>query len=178
MITDLIRELVIYGKNNGLICEADEVYATNRLLELFDVMEYEENPEITESRAVCEILEDMMTYAHENGIMKEDTITAKDLFDTKIMGCITPPPSVVRAEFAKRYAESPKEATNYYYQFSQATNYIRKDRIAKDEKWVTDTEYGRHHDQSVQTGEGSARYREGRTGEEIRISGLPALQGE
>ena len=96
MITDLIRELVIYGKNNGLICEADEVYATNRLLELFDVMEYEENPEITESRAVCEILEDMMTYAHENGIMKEDTITAKDLFDTKIMGCITPPPSVVR----------------------------------------------------------------------------------
>ena len=74
MITDLIRELVIYGKNNGLICEADEVYATNRLLELFDVMEYEENPEITESRAVCEILEDMMTYAHENGIMKEDTI--------------------------------------------------------------------------------------------------------
>lgn len=142
MITDLIRELVIYGKNNGLICEADEVYATNRLLELFDVMEYEENPEITEPRAVCEILEDMMKYAHENDIMKEDTITAKDLFDTKIMGCITPPPSVVRAEFAKRYAESPKEATNYYYQFSQATNYIRKDRIAKDEKWVTDTEYG------------------------------------
>ena len=142
MITDLIRELVIYGKKNGLICEADEVYATNRLLELFDVMEYEENPEITESRAVCEILEDMMTYAHDNGIMKEDTITAKDLFDTKIMGCITPPPSVVRAEFAKRYAESPKEATEYYYQFSQATNYIRKDRIAKDEKWVTDTEYG------------------------------------
>ena len=72
MITDLIRELVIYGKNNGLICEADEVYATNRLLELFDVMEYEENPEITESRAICEILEDMMTYAHENGIMKEE----------------------------------------------------------------------------------------------------------
>lgn len=88
MITDLIRELVIYGKNNGLICEADEVYVTNRLLELFDVMEYEENPEITESRAVCEILEDMMTYAHENGIMKEDTITAKDLFDTKIMAVL------------------------------------------------------------------------------------------
>ena len=57
------------------------------------------------------------------------------------MGCITPPPSVVQAEFAKRI-RSRKEATNYYYQFSQATNYIRKDRIAKDEKWVTDTEYG------------------------------------
>ena len=78
MITDLIRELVIYGKNNGLICEADEVYATNRLLELFDVMEYEENPEITESRAVCEILEDMMTYAHENGIMKEGFVRYED----------------------------------------------------------------------------------------------------
>ena len=76
MITDLIRELVIYGKNNGLICEADEVYATNRLLELFDVMEYEENPEITESRAVCEILEDMMTYAHENGDRKSTRLNS------------------------------------------------------------------------------------------------------
>ena len=84
----------------------------------------------------------MMTYAFEKGIMKEDTITAKDLFDTKIMGCITPAPSIVRKKFKEKYDVSPKEATDFYYNFSQATNYIRKDRIAKDEKWVTDTEYG------------------------------------
>lgn len=75
-----------------------------------------------------------MKYAFENGIMKEDTITAKDLFDTKIMGCITPPPSIVRKEFKDKYAVSPKAATDFYYSFSQAANYIRKDRIARDEK--------------------------------------------
>lgn len=142
MITDLIRELVLYGIENGLIADADVVYTTNRLLELFSVMEYEENPEITTVRPLHKILEDMLAYAYEQQILKEDGITAKDLFDTKIMGCLTPPPSVVRAEFEKQYASSPKEATEYYYHFSQATNYIRKDRIAKDEKWVTNTEYG------------------------------------
>ena len=58
------------------------------------------------------------------------------------MGLITPPPSVVRAEFDKLYKESPKAATEYYYSFSKATNYIRTDRVAKDEKWVTSTEFG------------------------------------
>ena len=142
MITKYISELVLYGKENGLIEECDEIYVTNRLLELFDVMEYSEVDKVTSFRPVHEILEDMMTYAFEKGIMKEDTITAKDLFDTKIMGCITPAPSIVRKKFKEKYDVSPKEATDFYYNFSQATNYIRKDRIAKDEKWVTDTEYG------------------------------------
>lgn len=163
MITKYISELVLYGKANGLIEECDEIYVTNRLLELFDLMEYsvknensdtkdlsesqkceksEEKHEAASFRPVHEILEDMMKYAFENGIMKEDTITAKDLFDTKIMGCITPPPSIVRKEFKDKYAVSPKAATDFYYSFSQAANYIRKDRIARDEKWVTDTEYG------------------------------------
>mgnify|MGYP002265902296 FL=1 len=74
--------------------------------------------------------------------MEDDTITNRDLFDTKIMGMLTPAPSVVRKIFADKYAVSPKEATDYYYAFSKATNYIREDRIAKDEKWVTETEYG------------------------------------
>ena len=160
MITKYISELVSYGKANGLIEECDEIYVTNRLLELFDVMEYDvknensDTKDLSESqkcenseekhkaasfRPVHEILEDMVKYAFENGIMKEDTITAKDLFDTKIMGCITPPPSIVRKEFKDKYAVSPKAATDFYYSFSQAANYIRKDRIARDEKWVTDT---------------------------------------
>lgn len=74
--------------------------------------------------------------------MEDDTITTKDLFDTKIMGLITPMPSQVREKFQRLYSESPKLATDYYYKFSQDTNYIRRDRIEKDEKWTTDTEYG------------------------------------
>lgn len=142
MISKLINELVNYGINNKLVAEADTVYVTNRLLELFEVSEYIEPEEAATPRELNLILEDMMSYAHENGILEEDTITMKDLFDTKIMGMITPAPSVVRKEFNSLYKNSPKEATDYYYAFSQATNYIRKDRIAKDEKWVTQTEFG------------------------------------
>ncbi|MCH5281314.1 MAG: UDP-glucose--hexose-1-phosphate uridylyltransferase [Lachnospiraceae bacterium] len=141
MIDELISELIGYGKKNGLILEEDAVYITNRLLELFQVIEYEERA-ITESRELVYILDDMMKWALEHGILEEDTITARDLFDTKIMGLITPAPSYVRKTFAEHYAVSAEKATDYYYAFSQATNYIRKDRIAKDEKWVTDTEYG------------------------------------
>lgn len=142
MIGKLISELVAYGIQNGLVSPADQVYVTNRLLELFEVMEYDEEEDTAVPRELPLILEDMLAYALEQGILGEDTITAKDLFDTKIMGILTPPPSVVRAVFSNKYNSSPKAATDYYYAFSQATNYIRKDRIAKDEKWVTQTEFG------------------------------------
>ena len=75
-------------------------------------------------------------------MLEEETITEKDLFDTKIMGILTPHPSVVRRQFWDKYNISPKAATDFYYRFSQATNYIRKDRIAKDEKWTANTEFG------------------------------------
>ena len=165
-ICALIFELVSYGKNKGLIDKADEVYTTNKLLELFQIDEYKlDNISDTQNvnqqddnnqnvRELHFILEDMMDYAVENGIMENDTITYRDLFDTKIMGLITPPPSVVRTKFnellngdngsnstdAKK--ENAKKATEFYYNFSKATNYIRVDRIAKDEKWITSTEFG------------------------------------
>lgn len=142
MINNLIHELVTYGLQNNLIDPADEIFVTNSLLELFELNAYETPVESVPSRPLHLILEDLMVYAHDHGILAEDTITMKDLFDTKIMGLLTPPPSVVRKTFADKYTVSPKEATDYYYQFSKATNYIRTDRIAKDEKWVTDTEFG------------------------------------
>ena len=142
MINNLIQELVTYGLQNGLIDPADEIYVTNSLLELFELNEYESPVEAVTPRSLHLILEDLCTYAHAQGILEDDTVTMKDLFDTKIMGLLTPPPSVVRKTFADKYAVSPKEATDYYYHFSKATNYIRTDRIAKDEKWVTDTEFG------------------------------------
>lgn len=141
MIQNLIKELVQYGLNNSLIDEADRVYCTNRLLELFDLFEYEDD-ECTAVRPVNEILDDLTDYAIESGIVDAQTITARDLFDTKLMGLITPAPSAVRSRFYELYNMSPKAATDFYYDFSRATNYIRADRIIKDEKWVTDTEYG------------------------------------
>lgn len=131
MIGKLISELVAYGLQNHLVSPADQVYVTNRLLELFEVLEYEEKEEPVVPRALSLILEDMLAYALEREILEEDTITARDLFDTKIMGILTPSPSVVRKTFADKYNSSPNEATDFYYAFSQATNYIRRDRIEK-----------------------------------------------
>ena len=136
----VISELVSYGMLNGLIAEDDKVYVINRLLELFDKKDFVWSDEPV--RPIHLILKDMTNYAIGQGILEDDTITTKDLFDTKIMGLITPMPSQVREKFRRLYSESPKLATDYYYKFSQDTNYIRRDRIEKDEKWTTDTEYG------------------------------------
>lgn len=136
----LISELVSYGIKNEMIDIEDKVYVINRLLELFDKKDFIWSDE--EVRPIHMILDDIMDCALEQGIMEDDTITTKDLFDTKIMGMITPMPSQVRAKFKEKYMDSPKAATDYYYKLSQDTNYIRRDRIIKDEKWTTDTEYG------------------------------------
>jgi UDPglucose--hexose-1-phosphate uridylyltransferase len=142
MIEKNIQELVSYGVKTGLIPSDDVIYTTNRLLEMFAVSEYLPTDDELEERPLVQILDDMIAYAVEAGILEDDTQTLRDLFDTKIMGCITPPPSVVRKKFNELMAASPKEATDYYYKFSKDTNYIRTDRIAKDEKWTTHTEYG------------------------------------
>lgn len=146
-INKLINELIAYGTKTGLIDEADKVYTINRLLELFKLDEYEADDtsgskEESKGRVLNEILDDMMDYALSEGIMENDTVTYRDLFDTKIMGLITPAPSTIRSKFDALYKESPEAATEYYYDFSKATNYIRTDRIARDEKWITATEFG------------------------------------
>lgn len=141
MINTFITELVSYGIRTGLVAAADQVFVTNQLLELFGQMEYKP-ADITEERSLADILNDMSDYAYAKEILKENTITTRDLFDTKIMGILTPAPSVVRKQFSAIYQVDPRLATDYYYKFSQVTNYIRTDRIARDEKWVTDTAYG------------------------------------
>jgi len=143
-INTLITELVKYGTENGLVDEADKVYVTNTLLETLGLSDYEEDTDALKAstRSIQSILDDILDYAKDNGICELDTVTQRDLFDTKLMGCITPLPSVVRAKFNEKLAHSTKEATDFYYSFSKATNYIRTERVAKDEKWVTATEYG------------------------------------
>ena len=139
-MNELISELVAYGIETALIAGDDKTYVINRLLELFELNSFEWK--CKKIRTLHLILNDMVDYAVEKGILKQDTITNRDLFDTKIMGMITPPPSFVRKRFKELYAESPKKATDFYYKFSKDTNYIRTDRIVKDEKWQAETPYG------------------------------------
>ena len=142
MICERIRQLVKYGLKEGLLEKEDEIYTINRLLELFGLDEMEEGDE-TGGMELEEILADMLDYAVQKGLMEDNSITCRDLFDTKIMGLLLPRPSEVIRRFWKLYEEeSPKAATDFYYKFSQDTDYIRRYRICRDQKWVTPTEYG------------------------------------
>ena len=153
MIQENILDLVEYGLTTGLVEPADKIYTINRLLELFEVDDIEDavfeaqekKPVMTQEsaeEALEGILEEMMAYAYEQGIMKENSIVYKDLFDTKIMGCLMARPSEIRAKFASLYAQSPQAATDYFYKLSCDSNYIRRQRIKKDQKWTTETEFG------------------------------------
>ncbi len=135
-----VNALIQYGLDTGLICPGDETYVFNRLLEILRLDEAEESGTAAPS-SLAEILEVLTDDAVRRGVI-EDNITARDLFDTALMGALTPWPHEVRERFAALYAESPRAATDWYYKFCCDTNYIRRDRIAKDLKWVYESEYG------------------------------------
>ena len=88
------------------------------------------------------ILGEMLDYAYEKGLLEENSVAYRDLFDTKIMSVLVPRPSEVIRIFHEKYEKSPKEATDYFYKLSQDTDYIRRYRIKKDQKWITQTQYG------------------------------------
>ncbi|MGN0587248.1 MAG: UDP-glucose--hexose-1-phosphate uridylyltransferase [Oscillospiraceae bacterium] len=136
-----VRRLICYGLENNLITAEDRIYAANSVIHLLKRDEYDP-PEDTDSAPLAEILDELCTYAAEQCIIDDNTVS-RDLFDTEIMGCLTPRPSEVINEFRRIYREKgAKAATDHYYKFSGDTNYIRRDRIAKDMKWTADTEYG------------------------------------
>lgn len=144
MIQKNIRELVQYGLLTGLIEKEDQIYTTNRLLELFELDELEEAEENIEVTVddLERILGEMLDYAYEKGILSENGVVYRDLFDTKIMSMLVPRPSEVIREFHDKYEKDPKQATDYFYQLSQDTDYIRRYRIKKDQKWISSTKYG------------------------------------
>jgi UDPglucose--hexose-1-phosphate uridylyltransferase len=142
MIYEQINRLVQYGVKTGLIDKEDIIYTTNRLLELFQLEDDQEVSEDPSELCLEEILNALTDYAYENGMIEENSIVYLDLFDTKVMGLLVPRPSDVTKRFYDEYSKSPVAATNYYYNFSQDTDYIRRYRIEKDIKWVTKTEYG------------------------------------
>ncbi len=189
MIQNAIRRLVQYGLQTGLVEKEDEIYTTNRLIELFGLDSPEADgeqadgavqngTEVAEKQThgaaqnqtktadeachghACtagetsqtqadetgnleEILKEMLDYAAEKGMLAADSVVYRDLFDTKIMGLLMPRPSEVIKKFYDLYKEvSPEAATDYYYNLSRNSDYIRRYRIARDKKWVAPTEYG------------------------------------
>lgn len=141
-MNESVKKLITYALNCGLIEEADKVLMTNRILEVIGAEDYTEPEEDFENIDLEEVLSDLMDYAFESGALKENDITHRDLFDTKIMSVLVPRASYVIDKFDSLYAESPEKATEWYYKFSCDTDYIRRYRIKKDLKWVTHTKYG------------------------------------
>lgn len=140
-----IRKLVAYGVSAGLVPTEDIVFTTNRLLELFGLDELEETDKsVTMDASELEaVLGRMCDYAYEKGLMAENTVTYRDLFDTKIMSMLMPRPSEVIHKFRELYEkESPEAATDYYYSLSCDSNYIRRYRVSRDKKWIAPTKYG------------------------------------
>lgn len=140
MIDKSIRKLVCYGLEKELFTKRDEVYVTNRLLEILGLDEYDCSEDFSD---ICleETLAELLDYAVSKGLT-EDSVVYRDLFDTKLMGALMPRPSEVTDKFNELYAVSPKAATDYFYKLSQDSDYIRRYRVEKDIKWVTSTEYG------------------------------------
>ena len=138
-VNGYLTALVEYGLKTGLIQDCDRTYIVNQLLMTMGLDSFEE--EAAPSMELEDILAGLLSDAVSRGVI-EDNITAKDLFDTKLMGVLTPLPREVRAMFAALYAEDPQKATDWYYTLSQDTDYIRRYRIKKDLRWKTATEYG------------------------------------
>lgn len=142
MIQDDIRQLAAYGVETGLVPKEDEVFTVNRLLELFELDELEEPSGEQPESDLESILARMLDYAFEKGILKENGVVYRDLFDTKIMSMLMPRPSEVICRFLELYAQDPQKATDFYYKLSCDSDYIRRYRIKKDMKWIAATEYG------------------------------------
>ena len=136
-----IKQLTEYGIQKGLMEETDRIYVTNLLLDALGLDGYEEPDSIDEHAALEETLKGLLDYACEHKLIG-DSVVERDLLDARLMNCLLPRPSQVIARFQELYQESSKKASDYFYQFSQDTDYIRRYRICKDMKWVVESPYG------------------------------------
>lgn len=136
-----INRLLGFARAQELISEDDTYYAANRLIDMLGVAEYVPEEVAEQLTSPAPILENLLSFAAEKGII-EDTQNERDLFDTRLMDAVMPRPSEVVRRFQNDYARSPKAATDRFYKLSIASNYIRRDRIAKNIVWQTKTEYG------------------------------------
>ena len=140
-VTVRIRQLVEYALNRKLITEEDRIFMTNSLLDAMGLAECTDAP-MEEETELEVILSDLCDYAAEHGLIESNSVVYRDLFDTKLMGILTPRPGEVIRNFTALYALSPKAATDYFYKLCRASDYIRTYRVAKDVKWTYNGEYG------------------------------------
>lgn len=141
MICEDVQRLIDYAIENKLITPDDVYVIRNQLMEALGLSDWQECSGNYTGESIDDILAPLVSYAVENGMIA-DTANSRDLFDTKLMGILTPMPREVIAEFHRLYEISPRQATDWYFDISQKLNYVRAGRIAKDMKWLYDCEYG------------------------------------
>ena len=142
MVNEAVSKLANYALQTGLIEASEYTWAVNSILDVLKIDSYTEPGKEWGEIELAPVLEELLNDAHARGVLAEASVVYRDLFDTELMGRLTPRPAQVIDKFQALYAQDPKAATDWYYQFSQDTNYIRRDRIAKDVKWIAPTEYG------------------------------------
>ena len=142
MINAAISKLATYALRTGLIEECEYIWAINSILEVLKLDSYTDPGQEWGEIDLAAVLDELMDDAHARGVLAENSVVYRDLFDTELMGRLTPRPAQVVNKFQALYAQEPAAATDWYYQFSQDTNYIRRNRIAKDMQWKAPTEYG------------------------------------
>lgn len=143
MINEQIDKLVSYGIMTELIKEQDRIYVINRLLTKLGLDTYDATDAVcADISELQDILDSITDYAVSKGMLENDSIVYRDIFDTEIMDTITPYPSAVIEKFNSLYEKSSKSATDYFYKLSCDNNYIRRGRIKKDVKWAVDSQYG------------------------------------
>ena len=140
MIYNTIEALVEYALRKGLIDESEQIYSRNRILDALHKKNFEP-AEPRRDASLNELLRTLTDYAVQKGLCSETT-ESRDIFDTRLMNCLTPRPREVNRMFFERYKKSPRDATDWFYKFSGDVNYIRRDRIDRDRRWKIDSEYG------------------------------------
>ena len=141
MLSESIKKLVQYGIETGLTPACEKNYTTNLLLDVFKEDEYTEPAEEYSDINLEEVLKELLDEAVERGLI-QDSVVYRDLFDTRLMNCLMPRPAQVQKTFWEKYEKSPEEATDYFYKLSQDSDYIRRYRVKKDQKWTVDSPYG------------------------------------
>ncbi len=142
MIDAAVSKLAAYALRTGLIQDSERAWAINTILDVLKLDSYTDPGEQWGEISLSQVLDQLLDDAHARGVLQENSVVYRDLLDTELMGRLTPRPAQVIEHFQALYRDSPKKATDWYYQFSQDTNYIRRDRIARDMQWKAPTEYG------------------------------------
>ncbi len=142
MIDNAVSKLATYALRTGLIEDSEYTWAVNTILDVLKIDRYTDPGQDWGEIDLAAVLDELLDDAHARGVLAENSVVYRDLFDTELMGRLTPRPAQVISRFQSLYAEDPQKATDWYYKFSQDTNYIRRDRIAKDIQWKAPTGYG------------------------------------